>query len=43
MYPLETAVALVGFFAREASEAIVFFFGLTGLIVVEGCPSGIGY
>ena len=37
VYPFETIVALVGFFAREASKAIVFFFGLTGLLVIEGC------
>jgi hypothetical protein len=38
VYSFETIVALVGFFARKASKAIVFFFGLIGLIVIEGCP-----
>lgn len=36
IYPFKTIVTLVGFFAREPSKAIVFFFGLTGLLVIEG-------
>jgi hypothetical protein len=35
-YPFEATVAFVGFFAREAAKAIVFFFGLTRLVVIEG-------
>lgn len=41
VYPFETIVALVGFFAREAPKAIVFFLGLTGLVVIEGCADRI--